>query len=315
MHKFKKILLLAETGPATHLLDRAAGLAQSNGADLSVVDVLELLPPEMCRLVLASEPEDLIELAAEQRLAQLELLVEPKRQQGCKISTRVVVGTRSLEVIREVLREGYDLVMMAAEGSCERGEALFGSAALQLMRKCPCPVWVIKPNQERCHARALVAVDPLSSDEIHQSLNVRIMELAVLLARIERSELHVVHAWQPQIDREPPGVRERLAQECARVHEDALHKLVASISTNDVRHRIHLVRGDAPEIITALAWSIRADVIIMGTVCRSGIASLWIGSTAERVLRRVNCSVLAVKPDGFVSPVTVDMKDEVQNPE
>ena len=35
----------------------------------------------------------------------------------------------------------------------------------------------------------------------------------------------------------------------------------------------------------------------------SGIS---IGNTAERVLRKLPCSVLAVKPDGFVSPVRVD---------
>ena len=40
----------------------------------------------------------------------------------------------------------------------------------------------------------------------------------------------------------------------------------------------------------------------MGTMARSGIAGLLIGNTAERVLRKLPCSVLAVKPDGFVSP-------------
>jgi nucleotide-binding universal stress UspA family protein len=41
----------------------------------------------------------------------------------------------------------------------------------------------------------------------------------------------------------------------------------------------------------------------MGTVCRTGIPGLIIGNTAERVLDVVDCSVLTVKPEGFVSPV------------
>ena len=44
----------------------------------------------------------------------------------------------------------------------------------------------------------------------------------------------------------------------------------------------------------------------MGTVARTGIPGLLIGNTAETILQRVDCSVLAVKPDGFVSPVGLD---------
>ena len=43
--------------------------------------------------------------------------------------------------------------------------------------------------------------------------------------------------------------------------------------------------------------------MVMGTVCRTGVAGFFIGNTAENVLHQVNCSVLAVKPQGFVSPV------------
>jgi nucleotide-binding universal stress UspA family protein len=48
------------------------------------------------------------------------------------------------------------------------------------------------------------------------------------------------------------------------------------------------------------------DLIVMGTVGRSGISGLFIGNTAEKVLQKVDCSVLAVKPEGFVSPVKLD---------
>jgi len=44
----------------------------------------------------------------------------------------------------------------------------------------------------------------------------------------------------------------------------------------------------------------------MGTVNRAGIAGLLIGNTAEKVLRQVDCSTLAVKPEGFITPVLLD---------
>jgi len=48
---------------------------------------------------------------------------------------------------------------------------------------------------------------------------------------------------------------------------------------------------------------LRIDLLVMGTVCRTGSPGLIIGNTAERVLDSVKCSVLTVKPAGFVSPI------------
>jgi nucleotide-binding universal stress UspA family protein len=44
----------------------------------------------------------------------------------------------------------------------------------------------------------------------------------------------------------------------------------------------------------------------MGTVCRTGIAGFFIGNTAEKVLQEIDCSVLAIKPEGFETPVTLE---------
>jgi nucleotide-binding universal stress UspA family protein len=42
----------------------------------------------------------------------------------------------------------------------------------------------------------------------------------------------------------------------------------------------------------------------MGTVARTGISGFFMGNTAETILNQLNCSVLAVKPHGFVTPVS-----------
>jgi nucleotide-binding universal stress UspA family protein len=57
-------------------------------------------------------------------------------------------------------------------------------------------------------------------------------------------------------------------------------------------------------LIPRVAERVRIDLIVMETVSRAGIAGLLIGNTAEKILHQVDCSVLTVKPDGFVSPVT-----------
>lgn len=69
---------------------------------------------------------------------------------------------------------------------------------------------------------------------------------------------------------------------------------------------MRLPRGDPRETIPALARELKADLVVMGTLARTGIAGFIIGNTAESILDHIGCSVLAVKPDGFVSPVAPD---------
>jgi nucleotide-binding universal stress UspA family protein len=67
----------------------------------------------------------------------------------------------------------------------------------------------------------------------------------------------------------------------------------------------HLLRGSPSREIPALAKRLEADLVVMGTVGRSGIPGLLMGNTAETILYQLDCSVLAIKPPGFVSPVAV----------
>ena len=73
-----------------------------------------------------------------------------------------------------------------------------------------------------------------------------------------------------------------------------------------VEPRFWLAQGDPDEEVIKAVGQLDVDVIVMGTVGRVGVSGLLIGNTAEKVLRLVECSVLAVKPAGFVSPVTLD---------
>jgi nucleotide-binding universal stress UspA family protein len=236
------------------------------------------------------------------------------RNQGLHASTKVAVGTPFQQVIREVLRNGNDLVVVTAEGRGGLSERLFGSTTMHLMRKCPCPVWVIKPTQREPFRRILAAVNPAPGDETISSLNQRIMELAVSLAAIEESEIHIVRAWNL------PG--ERLLRGRGKLSPSEADKFVGSMGqackewlkeflkefplNDDILHHIHMVKDEAGPAIARLASERDIDLIVMGTVGRTGVSGLFIGNTAEDVLRLVECSVLAVKPEGLVSPVGLE---------
>ena len=68
------------------------------------------------------------------------------------------------------------------------------------------------------------------------------------------------------------------------------------------RH-VHLLKGHARDVIPKFAAKQRVELIVMGTVGRTGIPGVIIGNTAEAILNQVECSVIAVKPPGFETPV------------
>ena len=62
-------------------------------------------------------------------------------------------------------------------------------------------------------------------------------------------------------------------------------------------------------MIPELAAEKEVELIVMGTVSRTGVAGFLIGNTAEKILGQVDCSVLTVKPDGFITPVRLGEED------
>jgi universal stress protein E len=312
MTRFKNILLAAGgEGWEKSSLQKAAALAGNNRARLTVVDVLDELPSDLRKLVTAMHPGDLQELAVSERRKQLERLVAPFKRSGVRASATVLVGKPFLEIIRHVLRNRHDLVIKAANKDGGLKAMVFGSTDMHLMRKCPCPVWMVRPARQKRYARILAAVDLDPVDKRKDTLAVKIMELAASLARLQESELHVAHAWNLSSEkmlvvrgglshRDVEGLSRSLRAEHARW----LGELVDTCAPGTPASRIHLLKGAADMLIPRVAERVRIDLIVMETVSRAGIAGLLIGNTAEKILHQVDCSVLTVKPDGFVSPVT-----------
>jgi len=306
MQRFKNILLLAsDAAEMSETLERAVELAENNQAQLTVVDVLKESLKTKEPANTSPLPLDPGEMTPEDRL---ERLIAPIRDKGVRIDAKVLTGIPFIEVIRQVLKYNYDLVMKTAAGATGTKAMLFGSTALHLMRKCPCPVWITKPTKHKHYTRIMAAVDPDTWDATKAGLNRMIMALATSLAVRENSELHVVQAWSPYQESilpenaTPFGTVEPGEPE---IHKRSLNELLARYTVNGLNQQVHLVEGNAEDVILSLAKEKHIELIVMGTVGRVGLPGFFIGNTAEEILRQVDCSVLTVRPDGFVTPVTI----------
>ncbi|MBE0541810.1 MAG: universal stress protein [Verrucomicrobia bacterium] len=312
MKRFKNILFHADgLAGSRFALKRAVDLAERNQGRLTVVNVVQELPRDLLRLAAAMPPENLQSMAIEEARERLQEFVAPFQRKGLPLELEVLYGKPFIEVVRAVLRRQHDLVVTTAEGRGGLRDRLFGSTSLHLMRKCPCPVWVLKASRRPRFDRILAAVDPDPLDVVRDGVNTKVMELATSLAALEESELHVVHAWQvgePSVWR---NWEERVSQSQAQdwveqtraAHQRRFDELLGKFNLNELKHELHLLEGEAGIVIPKLATRKRIDLIVMGTMARVGLHGYFIGNTAETVLQRVTCSVLTVKPDGFVSPV------------
>ena len=303
MKRFNNILVLSREGAGdTQTLAGAMALATRNQARLTVVDVIDK-PLKNVRT--AMPPNDLRNHVIEARREQLRRFVEPMQREGVCVNIDVLAGAPYVQIVREVLRNGHDLLIMTATGKTGLKTRLFGSTSLHLLRQCPCPVWIVNPARSMRYSRIMAAVDLDTSDEEKNQLNAEIMDLAISLARLEDSELHVVHAW--------PGwevnylrkqeVVEEVTRQAFAARKKRIEELLGSYSLEALRYRVHLLKGDPGMLISHLAAQQRVELIVMGMVFRTGLAGLLLGNTAETVLQHVCCSVLAVKPKTFASPV------------
>ena len=310
MKRFKRILLvLNPESEELAALGRALALARQNQAALDVVVAPEQLPlddlPWGTRTVLGHLDRDELRnmiTRRQQRLVQDGLAALSADDLPVGISVEWSQAP-FLSIIRKVLRDGHDLLIKTAQHVQGPAAALFHPTDRHLLRKCPCPVWMLRPERHAAYRRVLAAVNALRRDPISAELNRRILDLACSQAARDEAEVHVVHAYQVRGQMLlPVGIDlDEYTEVIARVHRERLEALLEGFPIPE--DRVHLEAGSPGDVIAAAAGRLGADMVVMGTLARVGIPGLFIGNTAERALDQVDCDILAVKPEGFVTPV------------
>jgi universal stress protein E len=322
MKCFKNILFVIDyDSQDCDALNRVVALAEHNQANLTVVSILDEFPGDQNSKIYGISINELQEAMMEKRRLQLERQVASVRKK-LRISTKVIIGTSFMAIIREVLQFKRDLLIKVAEKEEGVIERFFGTTEMRLLRKCPCPVWLMKSCKPDNPRKILAAVDFGSGDNnmIDNGLNRQIIEMSTSLALSEFTELHIVHVWNAYGE---SNLRSGFAQqteadvdnyvEGIRLdHKMQLDELLANFTHNSgkdavgyLKPKVHMIKGDATTVIPELVKQLQISFVLMGTVGRTGIPGFIMGNTAEKILNRIDCSVLAFKPEGFITPVAL----------
>ena len=310
MFESKHILaaLADPTGKSSAAVARAHEIAAKTGAHVTLFH--SLYSPYVAGEQFYN-PADLqrdIEAAVNARKRALARFAEPLRAAGIATHVRVRWDYPVYEsIVREALREHIDLVVVESHRHGAAARLVLSNTDWQLIRLCPCPLLLVKTDRRYDRARVLVSVDPLHAHAKPAALDARLLASGAALAESFGGKLHVAHfylmttALATGFMVEPLPLPAAIAEQHARDVRQAFEELTGKYALGT--RRAHLRTGIPVEDLPDLAAEIDAHVVVMGAVSRTGLKRLFIGHTAERVIDRLKCDVLIVKPEGFKTPV------------
>lgn len=304
--KRQERILVATRGTSADdpAISRAFAVARRTGAQLVLLDALPNLPTGWEALLSSLEIDDAREEAERERRSELNEIAHALAAHGVRAEIEVRWGRPAMEIIHSVTEHHADLVVLEDDQTVG-----LNSLTDAVVRQCPVPVWAVKASPHVPPPRVLAAVDPTGRPG---TLDERILAMASMAAEVVDGEVYVVHAWQPlqdELEWLPDGFRRRTQKaavlEATRArHVRAVEELVKKNLPRLPSERVRIVERSAVAAVLETIDEIGADLVVFGTARIADYAGLILGKTADAIAERTPVSIVAVKPDGFITPVS-----------
>jgi universal stress protein E len=289
------------------LLRKAAQLAKAYDASVHLVHVIAL-PYGTATMPQRADLRRAAEDGVRERRA--ELLKLAKRPELRGVTTRATVAwdyPAAEGLIRAVLKHRPQILIAESHRHGRFARLFLTNTDWDLIRNCPCPLWLSKSARLSTRGAVIAALDPFHSHAKPAALDQVILRHAVEAAGGDKSRVLACHVYplpQPVVSVE--AYWPTLSDEEQRAYRS---RAQYSINTTVKGHEIPtdsviVVGGDPVAQLPRLARKHGANVLVMGAVSRRGLRRIFIGNTAERLIDEAPCDVLIVKPRGFRTPVS-----------
>lgn len=220
----------------------------------------------------------------------LEKLCASANGEGVPISIETVCETPRYEaIVRRVQESHPDLVVRSMGDRAAADSHAPSETDWQLVRACPVPLLLTHGRQWKKRPRVAAAVD-LSEKET-EALTLAILRMANDLSVACEAQMEVLH-----------GLHARSGD--ADALESARKTLQQRIEQAHVPGAIaHIVEGDPADALPAFAADREYDLLVIGALTHHKAMSALVGTLTGRLMDRLPCDFLLVKPPAFVCPV------------
>ena len=236
----------------------------------------------------------------------LDQLATPMRDAGLDVSTEVISGDPLHEMVISWLRNSpADLIVKDTHHHSFATRVFTTNTDWHLIRACSVPLLLTKPKAWAESPVLLAAVDPGHRNDPPGILDHRILDVATCIGTALHGRIHVIHAYLPAsmaaaaLGGMPPVIS--VSAEALGAERDLQHAHISALTHEFAiaDANLYIAPGAASEYLPRMALEFCADMLIMGTISRSRLERLVIGSTAERVLETLPCDVLLVRSPDF----------------
>lgn len=310
MSKYKSLLVVANVHQLEQpALARAFSLIKSSPQDARITFFLSIydFSYDMTSMLSSDERDAMRQGVIAQREAWMKDAAKPYLKDDVEFEIKVVWHHRPYEaIIAEVFGGQHDIVIKATRKHDTLESVLFTPTDWHLLRKCPTPVLLVKNHDWPADGGHIVtSVHIGSENEAHLALNEAMVELGLRFAERLNANIHLVNAYPVT----PANVTVELPEFDPNAYSDAVRGYhLTAMKTLRQKYGIDesqtCVKEGLPEdVIPNAVNELDAGLVILGTTGRTGLSAVFIGNTAEHVIDKINCDVLALKPEGFVSPL------------
>ncbi len=301
-------ILVAVKDPGARSLPSVAKAVQLAGALGAQIELFHALDVPL--YVDTSGRDSLRDRTKKQKaqcLKQLEWLATRLRKRGVEATVAAEWDFPAHEaIVRRATRAGADLVIAECRARHRTTTWLLRLTDWELLRHSPVPVLLVKNARPYRQPVVLAAIDPGHAHAKTSKLDDEILGMGAAIQEAMHGSLHAVHAYLPAI---PVPAYQTITPEIstrwlAEVAETAARQFDRALRKTDIpRARRHLIAAPPQTAIETVARQTRSAIVVMGAVSRSGLGRIFIGDTAERVLDKLSCDVLVVRPPQFATRV------------
>ncbi|MDF7680852.1 universal stress protein UspE [Enterobacteriaceae bacterium ESL0689] len=316
MAKYQNMLVVIDPSQNDQpALQRAVYLHQQVGGRIKAFLPIHDFACEMPNLLSPDERTAMQQNAIHQRSNWVQEQARCYIESGIAVDIKVVWHNRPFEaIIQEVINGNHDLLLKMAHQHDKLEAAIFTPTDWHLLRKCPCPVWMVKSQPWLEGGKTLVAVNLASEENYHHALNEKLVREAIELAeQFNNTDVHLVDAYPVtsiNIAIDLPDFDPAIYNDAIRgQHLLAMKSLRQKFGIDE--NRTHVEQGLPDEVITGLSEHLQAAIVILGTSGRTGLSAAFLGNTAEQVIDRLCCDLMVVKSEEHQIPEMISQPDAI----